>query len=185
MFLVVGLGNPGNEYEQTRHNIGFMVVDELTNHFNAREKTDKYTKSTYFKIADEAQLVCAKPSTFMNSSGLSVKKLLKKYDINKNHIIAIHDDLDLELGRIKVKFGGSSGGHLGLDSIISSIGSRDFYRLRVGIGRPPARKDPAIYVLEPFKKSESEEKEFAVKRAADAIIDLVTLGLEPTMNKYN
>lgn len=185
MFLVIGLGNPGIEYENTRHNIGFDVADELALRFSANETNDKYTKSTYFIIKNEAQLVCAKPITFMNKSGFSVKTLLQKYDIGYDHLIAVHDDLDLELGQIKVKFGGSSGGHLGVDSIISSIGTQKFYRIRIGIGRPQGRKDPSVFVLEPFRKNEIDEKDIAIKKAADAILDIITLGLEPTMNKYN
>lgn len=185
MFLVIGLGNPGIEYENSRHNIGFHVADELALRFSAKETTDKYTKSSYFIINNDIHLACAKPSTFMNNSGFSVKKLLHKYDIHNDRLIVVHDDLDLELGKIKVKYGGSSGGHLGVASISGSIGNDNYYRIRVGISRPPRRKDPAIFVLESFRKSEIDKKDIAVQMAADAILDIIRLGLDPTMNKYN
>ncbi len=183
----MGLGNPGEKYELTRHNVGFLVIDALAGRFKVDQKDVHVQKkiTSWFEINDEINLVCAKPLTYMNDSGRSSKFLTNKFGIEIGNIVAIHDDLDLPLGKIRLKKGGSSGGHQGINSIVKYMGSNDFYRVRIGIGRPNGRKDPADFVLEDFKKDEITEIEFAVQRAADAILDLIKTGLEAAMSKYN
>lgn len=188
MFLVVGLGNPGVEYENTRHNVGFMLADEFACRFKLPPKSFKVNKglANFFQVkSGEKTLVIAKPLTFMNNSGRAAKFLLKKFNITNDKLIVVHDDLDLPLGVIRIKRGSSSGGHLGVDSVVSELGTNLFFRVRVGIGRPPARKDAAVFVLEEFKKKELEQIEFAVNKAAGAILDLIKIGLDAVMNKYN
>ncbi len=186
MFIVAGLGNPGKEYDNTRHNVGFSVIDELATRNQATIKEDKKFVAGWFKfLLDDKKVVGAKPLTFMNESGLSVSKLIRFFKIPAANLIVVYDDLDLEQAQIRVKRGGSSGGHLGLTSIINSLGTQDFYRVRIGIGRPPDRMDPAAYVLQRLRKKELESISFAVADAADAVEEIIQSGLEKAMNKYN
>lgn len=185
MFLIVGLGNPEYEYEYTRHNFGFLVIDALKERLIIRKPAkDSISVWNETKI-NRTNLIIAKPLTFMNESGRAVKLLLKKFKLMADNLIVVHDDLDLELGKIRIKKGSSGGGHLGVDSVIENIGTSNFIRIRLGIGRPPGRKNPAVFVLEQFKKGEKETVEFAIHKGADAILDLVKMGLEEAMNKYN
>jgi len=189
MFVVIGLGNPTYEYEDTRHNFGYLLIDELISRYKVPKK-DIITDSQIGVVRTEVnlennRLILAKPLTYMNNSGLAVKNLLKKFDVSPDNLIVAYDDLDLALEQTRIKKGGSGGGHLGVDSIIENLGSQDFFRLRLGIGRPPKRIDPADFVLEPFKKAELENVQFALTKGVDAIIDLVKFGLKYVMNKYN
>ncbi len=186
MFLVAGLGNPGTEYDNTRHNVGFSVIDELATRNRATIKEDKKFVAGWFQfLLDDEKTFGAKPHTFMNDSGLAVSKLMRFFKIPTANLIVAYDDLDLEQAQIRVRRGGSSGGHLGLTSIINSMGTQDFYRVRIGIGRPPGRMDPAAYVLQRLKKKELESISFAVNDAADAVEEIIQSGLEKAMNKYN
>ena len=167
MKLIVGLGNPGKEYEKNRHNIGFLVIDYLVNKFNASKISSKF-KGELYKAGDYLFL---KPLTFMNLSGESVRAVKDFYKIDNDDIIVIHDDIDLSVGALKFKKGGSSGGHNGLKSIDKHIGN-DYWRIRVGVGRPERKEQVVSYVLSDFKDDELEciEKNFEnIKKAIEDI----------------
>lgn len=182
-WLLVGLGNPGREYERSRHNIGFLIVDELGRR-HAGRVTDRAAKSLTGKIrfADH-EVVLAKPQTMMNLSGLAVKALRAKYGVPLERLVVVHDDLDLPFGRLRLRMGGSSAGNHGLDSVIGSLGSKDFIRVRVGIGRPPG--DGIDYVLSPFTEAERAQLADIMRRAADAIEVILQQGLERAMTDFN
>jgi PTH1 family peptidyl-tRNA hydrolase len=180
---VVGLGNPGRDYEHSRHNVGFKCVDELAGRQRVRV-SERVAKSLIGRIRlDDRELILAKPQTMMNLSGLAVKALLTKYAIALDRMVVIHDELDLPFGRIRLKKGGSSAGNHGLDSVIASLGTRDFMRLRVGIGRPNG--NGVDYVLGAFSGKEQEELAGIITRAADAVTFLVELGLHRAMTDIN
>lgn len=184
--LVVGLGNPGPQYAKTRHNIGFMVVDVLAARIGAAFKLHKKSGA---EVATgrlgHRPVVLAKPRCYMNESGRQVGPLAKFYSIAPADVIVIHDELDIDFGRIRLKLGGGEGGHNGLRSIANAMGSKDFQRVRVGIGRPPGRKDPAAFVLEPFGSAERSEVPTLCELAADATELLVEQGLEPAQNQVH
>jgi peptidyl-tRNA hydrolase, PTH1 family len=184
--LVVGLGNPGTEYSETRHNVGFRVVELLA----ARAGGGRFSKHRSHSDVLEGRLagrrvVLAKPRTYMNVSGGPVAGLVKYFSVPAEDLVVVHDDLDLGFGVVRLKRGGGEGGHNGLRSISSSIGTRDYLRVRFGIGRPPGRQDPADYVLKRFSGAEKKELEFAVDLAADAVEALLDDGLEATQNRFH
>lgn len=190
MKLIVGLGNPGQSYAHNRHNIGFRCL----NHFARRQGIrfdSRWEKARLGQVA-EGGVVLAKPQTFMNLSGLSVSRLVKKYDVALSDLLVVHDDLDLPLGRIRLRSGGSSGGHKGVSSIISSLGTQDFPRLRVGIGRPTASENPVetdegviSYVLGDFTPEEARIVAQVIPRVSQAIVCFLTEGISSAMNSYN
>lgn len=181
--LVVGLGNPGPKYAQNRHNVGFMVVDVLADRVG---ETFKVHKKSGAEVATARlagrSVVLAKPRVYMNESGRQVGPLAKFYSVAPADIVVIHDELDIEFGRIRLKLGGGEGGHNGLRSLVSALGTKDFKRVRVGIGRPPGRKDPAAYVLENFSSVERAEVPTICEQAADAAELLIAQGLETAQN---
>ncbi|MGD9986056.1 MAG: aminoacyl-tRNA hydrolase [Pseudonocardia sp.] len=184
--LVVGLGNPGPEYAETRHNVGFRVVELLA----ARAGGGRFSKHKSNADVLEGRLagrkvVLAKPRTYMNVSGGPVAGLLRYFSVPATELVVVHDDLDLGFGVIRLKQGGGEGGHNGLRSISQSCGTRDYLRVRFGIGRPPGRQDPADFVLKRFSSVEAKELEFAVDLAADAAEALLSDGLEPTQNRFH
>jgi PTH1 family peptidyl-tRNA hydrolase len=183
LWLVVGLGNPGARYAGTRHNIGFLVADN----FAAKHDLDFREKSAY-RICngsiDGERIVVVEPLTFMNRSGAAVKKMVDKHFLPPENIIVIHDDLDLETGRLKIRRGGSSGGHKGVESIIQSIGSRDFIRVRIGIGRGENIVVES-YVLTKFRKDELPVIRQAVDRATESATTIIVEGVEKAMNRFN
>ena len=192
MKLIVGLGNPERIYANTRHNIGFMCL----NHFAKTQgiKFDKKQGQARIGTGDVAgnKIVLARPQTYMNASGESVSRLVKRFDIDLTDLIIIHDDLDLPLGKIRIRHGGSSGGHKGINSIIAHLGSRDFSRIRVGIGRPTAIDSPEFreadiidYVLNDFTADEKETIAQTIPIVSEAVLCLLTEGLTAAMNKYN
>ncbi|HYY45603.1 MAG TPA: aminoacyl-tRNA hydrolase [Candidatus Angelobacter sp.] len=182
-WLVVGLGNPGREYERSRHNLGFLVVDELARRHGGRV-TDRAAKSLTGKIRlDDRELVLAKPQTMMNLSGLAVKALRAKYGVPLDRMLVVHDDLDLPYGRLRIRSAGSSAGNHGLDSVIAALGTKDFGRVRVGIGRPPG--DGVDYVLSPFTEAERTQLSDVVRRAADGVEVLIREGLDRAMTDFN
>ncbi len=185
MKLIVGLGNPGKEYQGTRHNLGFMVVEELARRHGVRRQEFMNDAVVAWLDHKGGEMVIAKPLTYMNRSGLAVKPLLAKWQLNLEDLIVVCDDLDLERGRIRLRARGSSGGHRGLDSIIKALGTQDFARLRVGIGRPDSGADVVNYVLERFSEEEKDTISEAITRAADAIECWVTQGIEKAMSSYN
>ncbi len=184
--LVVGLGNPGENYARTRHNVGFMVADVLAARLGSKFKAHKRSGAEIVtgRLAGHA-VVLAKPRCFMNESGRQVGPLAKFYSVPPADIIVIHDELDIDFGRIRLKLGGGEGGHNGLRSIASALGTKDFQRVRIGIGRPPGRKDPAAFVLETFSPTERPEVPTICEQAADATELLIELGLESAQNRVH
>jgi len=186
MKLIVGLGNPGTVYAGSRHNAGYMVVREIARSQKAALKRDIGTRSLSAKAkAGQEKIILALPLTYMNLSGSAVKALLKKYKIDPADLLIVCDDMDLEFGRIKLRPSGSSAGHRGLDSIIESLNSDNFARLKIGIGRPHAKKTAADYVLDTFSNQEKEDIPVIIRRAADCCISWIDNGIEETMNIYN
>jgi peptidyl-tRNA hydrolase, PTH1 family len=181
--LVVGLGNPGPNYAKTRHNVGFMVADLLADRIGAKFKVHKRSGAevTTGHLGGRS-VVLAKPRVYMNESGRQVGPLANFYSVTPGNVIVIHDELDIDFGRIRLKLGGGEGGHNGLRSVASALGTKDFQRVRIGIGRPPGRKDPAAFVLETFNATERPEVPTICEQAADATELLVQLGLEPAQN---
>ncbi|MFN6543447.1 MULTISPECIES: aminoacyl-tRNA hydrolase [Mycolicibacterium] len=181
--LVVGLGNPGPAYAKTRHNIGFMVADVLAARIGSAFKVHKKSGAEVItgRLAG-APVVLAKPRCYMNESGRQVGPLAKFYSVPPARIVVIHDELDIDFGRIRLKVGGGEGGHNGLRSVASALGSKDFQRVRIGVGRPPGRKDPAAFVLEAFTAAERAEVPTICEQAADATELLIAQGLEPAQN---
>ena len=185
MILIVGLGNPGKEYELTRHNIGFRIVDRFADSLKKKSCYRKFNSRVIESSYNNHKIIILKPMTFMNSSGDSVNLCYRFFKNEISSILVVHDDIDIETGRIKLKKDGSTAGHRGLESIAKRLGSLDFDRLRFGVGRPPVGKDAADYVLEEFNKKEKEEVDFAVQKAVDIIKDYISEGIEYAMNKYN
>ncbi|MBB1482418.1 aminoacyl-tRNA hydrolase [Tessaracoccus sp. MC1865] len=188
-FLVVGLGNPGPAYEITRHNVGFWAVADLADRYgssfslNSRQKAEIATVS--LRGPEPVRLVLVRPTTYMNLSGVAVRSIATFHKIEPGHIIAIHDELDLDAGRLRVKLGGGDNGHNGLKSMRQHLGTGDFYRVRVGIGRPPGRQSAADYVLAKLKPKELDEMLVDAAVAADVVESLVREGLVVTQNKFN
>ncbi|GBE03860.1 peptidyl-tRNA hydrolase [bacterium BMS3Abin09] len=183
MWLIAGLGNPGDEYADTRHNAGFMVIDRLAarHSIQLRQKANNYIFGRGF--IEEQKVVFIKPFTFMNLSGEAVMAAVRKNE-DLEGVLIVHDDLDLEPGIVKIKKSGSAGGHNGIQSIIDRLGSRDFPRVKVGIGRPE-RMPVERYVLRPFAKKEKPVIEEAIETAADAVADIITKGVTYAQNKYH
>jgi peptidyl-tRNA hydrolase, PTH1 family len=187
-FLVVGLGNPGKEYAGNRHNVGFMVADLLASRVGAKFGRAKRAQT---EVADGRlgfggpKLVLLKPLTYMNLSGAPVVSLAQFFKVPVANVIAVHDELDVPFGQVRVKRGGGEGGHNGLRSMSKSLASKEYARVRFGIGRPPGRQDPADYVLSDFSGAERKELEFLVDRAADVVEAVVLEGVEWAQNKYH
>ncbi|MFC2005111.1 aminoacyl-tRNA hydrolase [Chloroflexota bacterium] len=193
MKLIVGLGNPGRKYEKNRHNLGFMCL----NHFAQTQgiRFDKKQGGARIGSVDvtDNKVVVARPQTYMNQSGLAVSRLVEKFDVGLDKLLVIHDDLDLPLGKIRIRRGGGSAGHKGVDSVATELGSQDFLRLRVGIGRPPVvessteitEADIIAYVLGDFTTEEKKTVAQVIPRVSEAILCLLNEGLTAAMNKYN
>ena len=185
MFLLVGLGNPGVQYALTRHNAGFWVIDEMADRCKVRLREiagRSYLARTSFA---GKEVILAKPLTFMNRSGLAVRALLRHFSLEPENLLVIYDDLDLPLGRLRLRPKGGSGGHRGLASIIAFLETEDFSRLRLGIGHPAGMEGGADYVLSSFTSAEEEQMLKTVQLAADALEVFLTRGLAEAMNKYN
>jgi len=185
MILIVGLGNPGRKFANTKHNIGFMVADFLAKKLEANFKEKEEFFIAQSKI-DNKEVLIVKPKTYMNLSGRAVKVLLDEETQKAlpESLIVIHDDLDLPLGKIRIKKNGSSGGHKGIQSIIEQIGTKNFIRLKIGIGKDPSQNS-SEYVLSPFTKKEKPLIKEKISLAASAVISIITEGLEKSMNIYN
>lgn len=189
MKLIVGLGNPGRSYARNRHNIGFICLNRFAKTQGIKFGQKKgLARIGTGKVADN-ELVLARPQTFMNNSGNSLSRLVKKFNIDLNDLLVIHDDLDLPPAKIRLSFGSGSGGHKGIDSIIQELGSQDFIRIRVGIGRPDkpeiSEDDIIAYVLSDFTPDEKKAIDKIIPRVGEAILCLLTEGLTTAMNKYN
>jgi len=191
-WLIVGLGNPGVEYAGNRHNVGAMAIDELAGRnganlrvHRARARAAEIRMGVAPGGAPGPKAVIAVPMSYMNESGGPVAGLMKFFKVPIEQLIVIHDDLDLDFGRLRLKRGGGDGGHNGLKSITRSIGSKDYLRVRIGIGRPPGRMDPARYVLRNFGSSERKELDFLLPEAVDATQLLIERGLEAAQNQVH
>ena len=196
-WLVVGLGNPGPTYAGHRHNIGYLVADELATRLGSPVVGERFGRSHKSGRADVVEgrlgapgtpgprVVLARPRSFMNEVGGPAKALATFYKVAPSRLIAIHDELDIDFDTMRVKLGGGDNGHNGLKSLRGSLGTGDFYRVRVGIGRPPGRQDVADFVLSDYSRAERTVLPFGVDRAADAVESLIVRGLEKTQQDYN
>lgn len=184
-WLVIGLGNPGPQYAANRHNLGYLVADVLARRTGGSFKSHKTQADVLETRLAGSRAVVAKPRVFMNESGRAAAGLVKFFKVPLDHVVVIHDELDLEPDAMRIKLGGGDNGHNGLKSLRSSLGSGEFYRVRLGIGRPPGRQDPADFVLRDFPASAREDVGVQVERAADAIELLVEHGLVAAQNAFN
>jgi PTH1 family peptidyl-tRNA hydrolase len=187
-WLVVGLGNPGPSYASTRHNAGYLVVDELAGRMGSRLRAHKSGRAEVVEghlAPGGPRVVLGRARSYMNESGGPVAGLCAFYKVPAERLVVVHDELDIPFEAIRVKLGGGDNGHNGLRSIRGSIGTGDFYRVRVGVGRPPGRQSPADYVLAPYALPERKLLPLQVARAADAVESLVTEGLAVTQGRYN
>ena len=185
MFLIVGLGNPGEEYEHTRHNAGFDTVDKIAAEIGVRYWKNECGALTGKGAYHDIDVVLAKPQSYMNTSGGPVKQLMNAYGVSPDRLVVIHDELDIDPGTIRVKFGGGHAGHNGLRSICDKLGTRDWFRVRCGIGRPPGRMPVADYVLSLPKKDAADDFAQATDLGCEAALFLIEHGLEKTQQKYN
>ncbi len=185
LWIVVGLGNPGPEYEVSRHNVGFRVVDTLADRAGVALTRCRYRSLFVRGALCGAQVLLVKPLTFMNESGFSVSRWQQALRLDPGRIIVVHDDLDLPPSQLRIRVGGGHGGHRGIRSVMEAIGSPDFLRVKVGIGRPRNGQDAVTHVLGPFEECEGGVIEAAVQGAADAVEALLQEGLETAMNRYN
>jgi peptidyl-tRNA hydrolase, PTH1 family len=183
--LVIGLGNPGREYRDNRHNFGFILIDRLIIRLEARGLKVHSKAIVTDALYGEHKLILAKPQTYMNLSGQSAQGLINFYKLPLTNVLIAHDDMDLPFGTIRMRPAGGPGGQKGLASTIEQLGTQSIPRLRLGIGRPPGRMDPAAYVLQDFSRDELKELSSIVDRAADAVLTFVKEGLEMAMNKFN
>jgi len=184
-FLVVGLGNPGKQYAGNRHNVGAMIAEVLAGRVGGSFKSHKAGADIVESRIAGQRLVLAKPRSYMNLSGGATAGLARFFSIEPVRVIAVHDELDLPPSTVRVKLGGGEGGHNGLRSISASLGTKDYLRVRFGIGRPPGRIDPADYVLRDFSAAERKELGVDLERAADAVQMLIELGLDATQNQLH
>ena len=190
-WLVVGLGNPGPAFASHRHNVGYKVAEELARRGQIRFRAARGIRAEVAEGrigppgGDGSKLILAKSRTFMNETGWAVTRLLAHYKLEPSQMIVVHDELDIDPGQLRVKFGGGDNGHNGLKSIRAALGTGDFYRVRVGVGRPPGRQDPADFLLSDIPASAREAIAVEIGRAADAVESLVVAGLDRTQNAFN
>ena len=184
-WLVVGLGNPDDEYAGTRHNAGAMVVARLAERAGAKLKRSR-NRAQVAEIRDgDERIVLARPTSYVNESGGPASLLARWYKTPVERIIVVHDEIDLAAGKLQIRRGGGTAGHNGVKDIVKALGSPEFLRVRIGVGRPPGRQDPADYVLEPVPKRQAEDFAVLLERAADATMDLVHLPLERAQDRHN
>ena len=183
--MIVGLGNPGPAYRHTRHNFGFLAVDELADELNIQVKRLKFKAMIGEGRFNGNMVVLVKPMTFMNDSGRAVAPLLRYFKLPLSNLLVIHDDLDLPLGTLRLRPSGGTSGQRGMASIITHLGTQEFPRMRLGIGRPPGQMDPVDYVLKNFLPSENELLAIVLRTAVEASQNFINEGLTQTMNKYN
>ena len=184
-WLIVGLGNPGPQFAGNRHNVGYLCCDELAGRLNVSFRRDRSRCMTASGRLAGTAVILAKPISFMNVSGGPVAALRSYYKLADDRIIVVHDELDLPFGTIRLKLGGGDNGHNGLRSVTSALGSRDYYRVRIGIGRPPGRMDPADFVLRDFTPAERKELPEVLSRAADSAELLIRHGLAVAQNQVH
>lgn len=184
-FLIIGLGNPGAEYRQNRHNIGFMVIDQLAQVLSIPLQRVKFKAITGTGKFEGRRVILAKPQTYMNASGESVGALSRYFKVPLNQLMVVHDDLDIPFGSLRIRPMGGTSGQKGMKSIVEKLGSQDFPRMRIGIGRPPGRMDPADYVLQNFKNDELATRDEVLDSATAAIKLFILEGLDRAMNTFN
>jgi peptidyl-tRNA hydrolase, PTH1 family len=184
-WLIVGLGNPGDRYRLSRHNLGFMAAERLAERCGARLGERRFKAHLGRGVIEERNVLIGQPQTFMNLSGESVGPTLGYYKIDPSRLIVIHDELDLEAGALRVKRGGGHAGNNGVRSIIETLGTGDFIRVRIGVGRPPQGRDTIAFLLQPMTRDELKAYEPVIERAAEAVEAVVTSGVERAMNKFN
>lgn len=184
-YMIVGLGNPGPAYAANRHNVGFRCVERLGAAYSLRFDRRQKKALVARGIIGERQVVLVKPQTFMNESGLAVAPLARFYKVEPARLLVVYDDLDLPPGTIRLRAGGGSGGHRGMLSIIEQLGTQQFPRLRIGIGRPPGQMDPAAYVLQDFSAEEESALDTTLQLATEAIVTWLNYGIEVAMSRYN
>lgn len=185
-WLVAGLGNPGERYAGTRHNVGARTLERLAERLGTRLRKVRFLPIEAGEATVDGQRVwVARPQTFMNVSGPPIASLARKRGVDPERVVAVHDEIDLPFGSLKVKRGGSTAGHRGLDSLAQALRTKDFHRVRIGVGRPAGRRDPADHVLESFAKAEREEVDVLLEEAADAVLALVTDGLAAAQDRHN
>lgn len=185
MWLIVGLGNPGQEHRLSRHNVGFLVLDWIAEEHGAVLIFEKYYSLWGRVWIRDQEVFLVKPRTYMNRSGVCVREWVSSLEIPVSRLVIVHDDLDLSLGRIRIKKGGGDGGHRGIRSIMRELGSGDFLRLKVGIGRPPLKVSSVDYVLEPFYEPEEVKVREVIKKASEGVETLIGEGPEVAMNRFN
>lgn len=180
-FLVVGLGNPGSEYDKTRHNVGFCVIDLLAERNGVTLSKETSSSQAVTANIDGHKIMLAKPTTYMNDSGIAVGEILRRYKLEPEKLIVVHDELDLEFGDVRIKIGGGLAGHNGLRSIKSHIKTQEFIRVRIGVGKPNHKTQGANHVLKQMTKKQFEEMEFAIQKAADAVEIIIKDSLNAAM----
>jgi len=185
MYLIIGLGNPGEEYKNTRHNLGFRVVAELASRLKISSFKSKCQSFMGEARIEKNKVIIAQPQTFMNNSGLAVRGLMEWFKIKPDKLILIYDDVDLEVGQLRIRESGNAGGHHGVESVISSVGTTSFPRIRIGIGREDLTSDVTNYVLQRIPPSQRDRLEEAIISAADAVENIISHGLSQAMNKFN
>lgn len=185
MKCIIGLGNPGKKYEETRHNIGFIIIDELLRRLQISDMKQKFKCLYTIEQIEGQKVMFVKPQTFMNLSGEGVRPLLDYYNVDPKNTVVIYDDLDLPVGKIRLRQKGGHGGHNGLRSLIDHLGTKEFKRLRIGIGRPEDRTPIVRYVLQPFPKEDQHEIENAIGQSTEAIQQWMHEKFIDVMNKYN
>jgi peptidyl-tRNA hydrolase, PTH1 family len=184
-WLIAGLGNPGPQYAGNRHNVGFLCCDEIAGRLGARFSRDRSRAMALTGVLAGLPVTVAKPMTFMNLSGGPVAMLARFFKIPPARIVVVHDELDLPFGTVRLKLGGGDNGHNGLRSVSSALQTRDYHRVRIGIGRPPGRMDPADYVLRDFSSAERPDVPVLIGRSADAIEALLARGLDAAQNDFH
>ncbi len=185
MKIIAGLGNPGEQYRLTRHNMGFLVVDALADESGIGIQKKKFEALLGDGRIDEHRVLIAKPQTFMNLSGMPLRQILDFYQKTADDLLVVHDDLDLPFGTVRVKVGGGDGGHKGLRSMIEHLGVANFTRVRLGIGKPSFKEDVERYVLQPFPKADLEQLAEVVRTACDAVREILDSGARSAMNRFN
>lgn len=185
MYLIVGLGNPEQDYSRTRHNMGFNVINKISEKYNIKVDKSKFKGLYGTGIIESEKVILLKPQTYMNLSGESVIEIMNFYKINNNELIVIYDDIDIEPGKIRIRKSGSSGTHNGMKSVISNINTEEFCRVRVGIGKPKENMDMISYVIGHIPKEEQSELEKGIEVAKEAVIEIIKNNIDSAMNKFN
>lgn len=185
MYLIVGLGNPEEEYSRTRHNMGFNTIDKVAEQYKMQINKKKFQGLYESGIIEGQKVILIKPQTYMNLSGNCVKEVVDFYKIEKENILIIYDEMDIEPGKIKIRKKGGPGGHNGLKSIIEKLGTEEFSRIRIGIGRPTHEQDKVNYVIGAIPKEEISKLEEGVEKAKEAVIEILRNGIDKAMNKLN